>query len=161
MSTELSIINLHESNTPAHPLPHNFLPDPQKCFRMLIFSPSNSGKSNLIKNLITRNEFGYTSYYKNNIFIFSPTIKIDPIWQSVELPKTHLYDDWDEKIVENIMAYSTKQGGVLLVLDDMITSSQKTFLSRTPPQNFNHSCQSKAERYSAGHANQCNPCHML
>ena len=29
----------------------------------------------------------------------------------------------DEKIVENIMAYSTKQGGAFLVLDDMITSS--------------------------------------
>lgn len=123
MSTELSIVNLHDTKQPAHPFPHNFLPDPQKCFRMLIFSPSNSGKSNLIKNLITRKEFGYTSYYKNNIFLFSPTIHIDPIWQNLSLPKTHLYDDWDEKIVENIMAYASKQGGALLVLDDMITSS--------------------------------------
>lgn len=122
MSSELSVLNLHETNTPKHPLPHSFLPDPQKCFRLLIFSPSNSGKSNLIKNLITRNEFGYSKYYKHNMFLFSPTIHDDPIWKDLTLPKTHLYDEWDEKIVENIMAYASKQGGALLVLDDMITS---------------------------------------
>jgi hypothetical protein len=123
MSTELNIVNLHENNNPAHPLPHQFLPDPQKCFRLLIFSPSNSGKSNLIKNLITRKVFGYNTFYKNNIFLFSPTIHADPIWQNLPLPATHLYDDWDEKIVENIMAYATAKGGALLILDDMITSS--------------------------------------
>ena len=62
MATELSILNLHEKNEKKHPLPHSFLPNPEKCFRMLIFSPSNSGKSNVIKNLITRPEFGYTTF---------------------------------------------------------------------------------------------------
>jgi hypothetical protein len=89
MAEDLSIINLHEKNETKHPLPHPFLPNPEKCFRMLIFSPSNSGKSNLIKNLITRPEFGYTTFYKQNIFLFSPTIRIDPIWQDISLPKTH------------------------------------------------------------------------
>jgi hypothetical protein len=123
MATELCIINLHEKNESKHPLPYSFLPNPEKCFRMLIFSPSNSGKSNVIKNLITRPEFGYTTFYNQNIFIFSPTIRIDPIWQDIALPKTHLYDEWDEKIVTNILAYSSKHGGSLLVLDDMFNSS--------------------------------------
>jgi hypothetical protein len=90
---------------------------------MLIFSPSNSGKSNLIKNLITRKEFGYATYYNQNIFLFSPTIHIDPIWKDISLPKTHLYDEWNEKTVGNILAYSSKHGGSLLILDDMITSA--------------------------------------
>jgi hypothetical protein len=123
MATELSVLNLHQGTESKHPLSYPFLPNPQKCFRMLIFSPSNSGKSNLIKNLITRQEFGYNSFYKSNIFLFSPTIHIDPIWQGLDLPKTHLYGEWDEKVVENILAYSTKHEGSLLILDDMITSS--------------------------------------
>jgi hypothetical protein len=123
MASELSVLNLHEKNETKHPLPYSFLPDPKKCFRMLIFSPSNSGKSNLIKNLITRPEFGYTNYYQKNIFLFSPTIRIDPIWNDISLPQTHLYDEWDEKTVTNILAYSSKHGGSLLVLDDMINSA--------------------------------------
>ena len=39
-------------------------------------------------------------------------------------------DDWDEKIVEDIMAYSTKQEGTLLVLDDMITYSYAVNIKR-------------------------------
>lgn len=124
MSTELSLVNLQGRGEQKHPLQHNFLPNPQKCFRMLIFSPSNSGKSNLIKNLITRDEFGYSKYYKQNIFLFSPTIHADPIWKDIKLPKTHLYDEWEDSVVENIMAYASQHGGALLVLDDMITSSE-------------------------------------
>ncbi len=123
MASELSVINLHKNDEPHHPLPHDFLPDPLRCYRMLVFSPSNSGKSNLIKNLIVRDEFGYSKYYKQNIFLFSPTIHDDPIWKDLKLPKTHLYDEWDEKIVENIMAYASQHSGALLILDDMITSS--------------------------------------
>lgn len=92
MSSDLSILNLHkDANGQKHPLNYSFLPNPQRCFRMLVFSPSNSGKSNVIKNLITRAEFGYSSYYKNNMFIFSPTIHCDPIWKDIKLPKTHIY----------------------------------------------------------------------
>jgi hypothetical protein len=68
-----------------------------------IFSPSNSGKSNLIKNLITRTDFGYAQFYKKNVFLFSPTIHIDPIWQNMDLPKRQLYDEWHEKLVESIL----------------------------------------------------------
>jgi hypothetical protein len=91
---------------------------------MIVFSPSNSGKSNVIKNLITRCEFGYSTYYKNNVFLFSPTIHHDQIWKDINLPRTHLYDDWDDTIVQKVTVYAAKQPhGALLVLDDMITSS--------------------------------------
>ena len=122
MSSKLGIVNL-QNETTSHPLAHSFLPDPLRCFRLLIFSPSNSGKSNLIKNLITRPEFGYKDYYKQRIFLFSPTIAVDPIWSSMSLPKTHLHSEWDEQLVQNILAFSSKHGGALLVLDDMVTSS--------------------------------------
>ena len=124
MSSKLGIVNLHNKDTNSHPLTHKFLPDPQKCFRLLIFSPSNSGKSNLIKNIITRQDFGYNDFYRKNIFLFSPTIHIDPIWQNIDLPKTHLFDEWNEKLVQNILAFASKNNGALLVLDDMITSSE-------------------------------------
>ena len=123
MAEELHVINLHKKEETDHPLHYSFLPDPQKCFRLLIFSPSNSGKSKVIKNLIARSEFGYSNYYKQNIFLFSPTIHVDPIWQDLSLPKTHLYDEWDERIVENNLAYASQHIGALLILDDMITSS--------------------------------------
>jgi hypothetical protein len=71
MSQTLKVANLNADNESQHPLAHNLLPNPRKCFRLLVFSPSNSGKNNLIKNIITRAEFGYNEYYKSNIFIFS------------------------------------------------------------------------------------------
>lgn len=40
----------------------------------------------------------------------------------MRLPKTHLYDKWDEEVVREIMAYSKKQKrGTLLLLDDLIS----------------------------------------
>jgi hypothetical protein len=155
MSQELSVINMHDKDTPKHPLPHAFLPDPQKCFRMIIFSPSNSGKSNLIKNLITCNEFGYSKYDKQIIFLFSPTIHDDPIWKDLKQPKTHLYDSWNEQIVENIMAYALQHGGApnpgqydnIRHCSERQTrqSAQETVLSRPPSQSINHTCQSETK----------------
>mmetsp|Transcript_7526 Transcript_7526/g.11386 ORF Transcript_7526/g.11386 Transcript_7526/m.11386 type:complete len:120 (+) Transcript_7526:486-845(+) len=94
MSSSLKVVNLHQNKKTKHPLHHQFLPNPSTCFRLLIFAPSNSGKSNLIKNLITRDEFGYNKHYANNIFLFSRTIRIDEIWKNLHLPPTHLYDEW-------------------------------------------------------------------
>jgi hypothetical protein len=90
---------------------------------MLVFSPSNSGKSNVIKNLICRPEFGYKDYYDSNIFIISQTIHMDPIWKDIDIPKAHLYDTYTDALVTNLMHYSKRsKNGILLILDDMITS---------------------------------------
>lgn len=125
MTSSLKLVNLNDGASTPHPLPHDFLPNPSTCFRMIVFAPSNSGKSNLIKNILTRSEFGYNSYYGKNIFLFSQTIHIDPIWKDINLPATHKYENWDDNIVNNLMHFSKcREKGVLIVLDDMITSKE-------------------------------------
>jgi hypothetical protein len=124
MATPLKLINLSPSDTnQSHPCQHDLLPNPRETFRLVLFSPSNSGKSNLIKNIITRAEFGYGKYYQSNIFIVSQTLKVDKIWDDLKLLAANLYDEYSEGVMNNIMHYSkTTKTGVLIVLDDIITS---------------------------------------
>jgi len=42
MSESLHIINLHKGSNGKHSLQYKFLPNPKKCFRLLIFSPTNT-----------------------------------------------------------------------------------------------------------------------
>jgi hypothetical protein len=49
MAEELNIVNLHEKKETAH---LRISPKPTKMFLNARFQPNNSGKSNLIKNLI-------------------------------------------------------------------------------------------------------------
>ena len=43
----------------------------------------------------------------------------------MRLPKSHLYDKWDEGTVREIMAYSKKQKrGTLFLLDDLISDAE-------------------------------------
>jgi hypothetical protein len=124
MSENLKLVNLTSSSNKENPLPHKILPNPKACFRLLIFSPSNSGKSNLIKNLITRKEFGYANYYKKNIFLFSETLLVDPIWDDVDIPDDHKHSEYKDDVINNIMHFSKQtESGVMIILDDMITSS--------------------------------------
>jgi hypothetical protein len=85
---------------------------------------SHSGKSNCIKNLITRPEFGYSKHFGKNIFIISKTLLLDDTYSDLDLPKSHLYNSWQPEIIEEIMEYSKKQkNGVLMLIDDMISDS--------------------------------------
>ena len=68
MSAELKIIAPHSEND-VHPLKHTMLPNPRKCARMLCRAPSASGKSVMVKNLITNPNFGFDRYYGDNIII--------------------------------------------------------------------------------------------
>ena len=123
MSNDLKVVNLNMKQNDPHPLHHALLPNPRECFRLIIFSPSNSGKSNLIKNIISLDNFGYNRYYKTNIFLFSQTLTLDKIWTDLNIPTSNLYDHYDEELIKNIMHYSQKTSdGVLLILDDMITA---------------------------------------
>ena len=104
---------------------------PQPPFRFVCIGSSNSGKSNCIKNLLTRDEFGYNKHFGENVFIFSRTLGLDSTWSSLKLPTTHLYKEWDDDIVRQIMNYSKKQtNGVLILLDDLI-SDDKAFNKRS------------------------------
>jgi hypothetical protein len=78
----------------------------------------------MIKNLLTREDFGYKQHFKKNIIVFSKTLGLDATWGCLPLPKTHMYREWDEDIVREIMEYSKKQpSGVLLLLDDLISDA--------------------------------------
>ena len=61
MSAALTIRNLNEKKAEASPIPHDFLPKP--CFRLVVVGCSHSGKSNMLKNLLTLPEYGYKEYY--------------------------------------------------------------------------------------------------
>ena len=121
MSSQLKIRNLNEKKADASPIPHDFLPKP--CFRLVVVGCSHSGKSNMLKNLLTLREYGYKDYYGENIFIFSKTLELDDTWKSMKhVPKTHLYTKWDEDMVRQILEYSKGlKRGCLFVLDDLIS----------------------------------------
>ena len=130
MSLELKIHDMGGKRD-NHPLKHSFLPILP--MRMLIVAPSNSGKSNLLKNMLLRPEFGYRDYFTDpktnalNYFVFSRTLGADHTLDSLvdQLPKFHAYQEWDDTIIRDIMEYSRLKTdrGVLLILDDMITDA--------------------------------------
>jgi len=130
MSSELKIHDMGGKRE-NYPLKHSFLPSLP--MRMLIVAPSNSGKSNLLKNMLLRPEFGYRDYFIDqktnalNYFVFSRTLGADHTLDSLvdQLPKFHAYREWDDTIIRDIMEYSRSKTdrGVLLILDDMITDA--------------------------------------
>ena len=131
MSTELKIHDLGTKKE-AHPLKHSFLPSLP--MRMLVVAPSNGGKSNMLKNMLIRPEFGYRDYFTDtktgalNYFVFSRTLGADHTLDELvdQLPKFHSYREWDDMIIRDIMEYSRlkTERGVLLLLDDMITDTK-------------------------------------
>ena len=131
MSSELKIQNMG-SKKEAHPLKYSFLPSLP--MRMLVVAPSNGGKSNMLKNMLLRPEFGYRDYFTDsktgalNYFVFSRTLGADHTLDELvdQLPKFHAYREWDDTIIRDIMEYSRlkTERGVLLLLDDMITDTK-------------------------------------
>ena len=120
MSSSLKIRNLNEKRSDASPIPHDFMPQPP--FRMVVCGASHSGKSNMILNMLTVPEYGYKQHFGEDIFVFSRTLGLDDTWKSLNLPKTHMYDKWQDSVVREIMAYSKKKrNGILLLLDDLIS----------------------------------------
>lgn len=137
MSSQLKIQDMGTKKE-SHPLNHTFLPSLP--MRMLVIAPSNGGKSNMLKNMLLRPEFGYRDYFTDsktgalNYFVFSRTLDADRTLDELVdlLPKFHVYREWDDTIIKDIMEYSRlkTERGVLLLLDDMITDS-KAFNKRS------------------------------
>lgn len=131
MSSELKIQNMGLKKV-THPLKYSFLPNLP--MRMLVVAPSNGGKSNMLKNLLLRPEFGYRDYFTDsktgalNYFVFSRTLGADHTLDELvdQLPKFHAYREWDDTIIRDIMEYSRlkTERGVLLLLDDMIADTK-------------------------------------
>ena len=54
MSSSLTIKNLNEKTAGSSPISYEFMPQPP--FRLIVCGPSHSGKSNMIKKMITIKE---------------------------------------------------------------------------------------------------------
>jgi hypothetical protein len=107
---------------------HDNLPEPP--FRLLIVSPSASGKTVLLSNLISGEQFPYAKYFGKNIFLFSSTFALgDSSMQSTtNLQDKNVFSTLDIDvlmgIVEDqqsiIMSYGKEKAPpILLVLDDV------------------------------------------
>ena len=89
MSSSLTIKNLNEKTAGSSPISYEFMPQPP--FRLIVCGPSHSGKSNMLLNMITVDEYGYKQHFGEDIFVFSKTLGMDNTWRSLKLPKTHMY----------------------------------------------------------------------
>ena len=110
------------------------IPDflPAAPFRMLFVAPSNSGKSLIIGNLLSKPEFGLKQTFKSNIWMFSPTYENgDPSYHGVNIKKENIYNSYDENAINAILneqrSIIAKRGKkrsphLLFVLDDLITA---------------------------------------
>lgn len=111
---------------------------PRYPFSMVISGRSGSGKTQLLLNILTRNEL-FGSYF-HKILVFSPTANdLDDTYKSLNLPKENFIKTFDTNLLETILKnrkhqidqkgieYVSKYNRVLLLFDDMI--AEKDFLN--------------------------------
>ena len=99
-------------------------------FRLIVVSPSSSGKSVLISNMISSKNFPYRDYFKDNIFIFSPTFNMGSMTGMDNIKKNNIFDSFDVEVLNSIIAeqkdlvelYGKKKSSpILLVFDDVVS----------------------------------------
>lgn len=93
-----------------------------------------SGKSNLLTNLILRDEFYGNDFNGDNIFLVSPSIKNDDKLKKVikvkDIPEQNLFLDYDEEVInelynmlqdeyEESVSNGEKPANKLIIFDDM------------------------------------------
>ena len=72
-------------------------------FRLIVVAPSSSGKSIMISNFISSNNFPYRNYFGNNIFIFSPTFKMGSMEGMTNIKKENIFDTFDVEVLNSII----------------------------------------------------------
>jgi hypothetical protein len=103
---------------------------PEPVFRIAIVSPSGSGKSVLLSNVISNPSFPYRELFKKNIFLFSSTFHLtDPSFaMSDNIPKKNVFENLDIGILDEIVrdqesiitSYGKERSPhVLIVFDDV------------------------------------------
>jgi hypothetical protein len=136
---DLEIINLSKTTKNDVIIPK---PLPNPIFRMLIVGSSNSGKTNFIKNILTRKQFKYKELFKKNIWLFCPTVNLSDSYDFIKDMETderqRIFKTYDEQIIQQIKDEQTliknnleefnlkKPPELLLIFDDMIGNLPET-----------------------------------
>ena len=120
---------------------HPTIPEPP--FRLVVVAPSNTGKSVMVSNLISSDNFPYRKYFKENIFIFSPTFKMGSMTGMDNIKKENIFDTFDVEVLNSIIreqkdlveTYGKKKSSpILIVLDDVVgelDAKRKEFLKKS------------------------------
>ena len=124
MYEALRIENLGKHLSHEHPLQYQHLPSPAgRGFRLICIAQSGGGKTNVIKNMITRPEYGYADWFGDDIFVISETLDLDGSWDDVPLNEHHRYSEYDEELLNEIIEYSAgTERGTLIIFDDLVCS---------------------------------------
>jgi hypothetical protein len=112
-------------------------------FRLIVVSPSSTGKSCMVSNLISSDNFPYKKYFGGNIFIFSPTFKMGSMTGMDNIKKENIFDTFDVEVLNSIIAeqkdlvelYGKKKSSpILIILDDVVgelDAKKKEFLKKS------------------------------
>ena len=130
-------------------------------FRLVVVAPSNTGKSVMVSNLISSDNFPYKKYFKENIFIFSPTFKMGSMTGMDNIKKENIFDTFDVEVLNSIIReqkdlvelYGKKKSSpILIILDDVVgelDAKRKEFLKKSyfGLRHFNGSIILLAQQY--------------
>ena len=98
-------------------------------FRLIVVAPSSSGKSVMISNFISSDNFPYKKFFGANIFIFSPTFKMGSMEGMTNILKRNIFDTFDVEVLNSIIkeqqdlveTYGKKKcSDILLIFDDVV-----------------------------------------
>lgn len=140
-------------------------------FRLLIVGKSQlSGKSNILVNLLLRDEFYNKDFDGENIFLVSPSIKNDEKLKKIikikDIPEENLFIDYDEDVLkelyqllqdeyEEAVANGEKPVNKLIIFDDMsyngaLKSKQHGIINKifSNGRHINLSIITTAQKYS-------------
>lgn len=115
-----------EKLVPAH------MPNPNPSMKIVVNSPTYSGKGYMINELLTNPKFGYDKIFDaQNIFVFSPTFESDDVYEGLkkklkDYPQNIFEDiDYDamNKVVERQKLAKKERVArpCLFLIDDLIT----------------------------------------
>lgn len=103
-------------------------PLPKLFFNMLLMSPRNSGKTNLIVSMLLE---GYKGIF-NDVFVMCPTYQSCKTWKALKLNDEKIFNGYNDADLQSIIDYQNEPGNekntVLLIMDDLLGSIPKNSL---------------------------------
>ena len=95
-------------------------PLPKASFAMLILAQRNSGKTNLLINMLLQ---GYKGIF-NNDFVFSPTVESDAKWSAINISEEQKFTEYDDEYLQSIIDFQelpeNKKKFALVIFDDAV-----------------------------------------